>query len=199
MLDEMVLDQRNLEAKVELHRTPREQQGCRNDGPSWTCANSITEGCSLSLLATAALSTVRARVLEAEIPAVLCNSIVDDRRPCATGKISAKTTASSHPDHTRLRHDHGDKIQSTRGERSTTNYGPVWDASGELRETNRAASHVQRKQRQKEPRQPNGCSNEDSRKNPALAQGLQLRRPWETHRDERHPKVPLRDRMRIAE
>ena len=57
---------------------------------TWTCTNSIMQGCSLSLLATAALSTVWARVLEEEVPTVLCNSIVDDRRLCATGKEAPK-------------------------------------------------------------------------------------------------------------
>ena len=62
----------------------------------------------------------------------------------------------------------------------------------------RVPSHVQRTQRQKEPRQANGC-NLDRRKNLALVEGLRLRRLCETHRDERHPKVPIRDGMRMAE
>ena len=41
-------------------------------GAAWTCTNSIIQGCSLS--------TVWARVLEEEVPTVLCNSIVDDQR-----------------------------------------------------------------------------------------------------------------------
>ena len=45
-------------------------------GPTWTCTNSIIQGCSLSLLATAVSPTVWARVLEEEVPTVLCNSIV---------------------------------------------------------------------------------------------------------------------------
>ena len=40
----------------------------------------------LSLLATASLSTIWARVLEEEVPTVLCSSIVDDRRLCVRGK-----------------------------------------------------------------------------------------------------------------
>ena len=58
-------------------------------GRTWTCTNSIIQGCSLGLLATAALSSVWARVLEEEVPTVLCSSIVDDRRLCATGKEEA--------------------------------------------------------------------------------------------------------------
>ena len=65
-------------------------------GPTWTCTNSIIQGCSLNLLATAALSTVRARVLEEGVltvphcgrPETLC-----DR------KRSAEAIAVSHPDH----------------------------------------------------------------------------------------------------
>ena len=34
--------------------------------PTWECTNSIIQGCSMSSLATAALSTVWARALEAE-------------------------------------------------------------------------------------------------------------------------------------
>ena len=64
-------------------------------GPTWTCTNSIIQGCSLSLLATAALSPVWAGVLEEEVPAVLCNSTVDDRRLCATGKEASKQVQSA--------------------------------------------------------------------------------------------------------
>ena len=64
-------------------------------GPTWTCSNSIIQRCSLSLLATVALSTVWARVLEEEVPAVLCNSIEDYRRLCATGKEAPKHLQSA--------------------------------------------------------------------------------------------------------
>ena len=68
----------------------------------------------------------------------------------------------------------------TNGERGAANCGPVRNEGGEPRETSRIPSHVQRKQRQEEQRQANGCSNKDSRKNLALAQGLRLQRPCET-------------------
>ena len=64
-------------------------------GPTWTCTNSVIQGCSLSLLATAALSTVWARALGTEVPAILCNSIVDDRRLCSTGKTAPKQLRSA--------------------------------------------------------------------------------------------------------
>ena len=64
-------------------------------GPTWTCTNSIIQGCSLSLLASAALSTVWARVLEEGVPAALCNSIVDDQRLRATRKEAPKQSQSA--------------------------------------------------------------------------------------------------------
>ena len=47
-----------------------------------------------SRMATAALSTVQARALEVEVPAV-CNSIVDDRRLRATGRSAPKQLRSA--------------------------------------------------------------------------------------------------------
>ena len=80
----------NLEADAGFHCTPQEiQQGCGNAGTH------VIQGCSLSLLATAALSTIWARVLEEGVPTVHCNSIVDDRRLCATGKEAPKLLQSA--------------------------------------------------------------------------------------------------------
>ena len=64
-------------------------------GPTRACTNSIIWGCSLSLHATAALSTVWLRAQEAEVPAVLCNSIVDDRRLCTTGRTAPEQLRSA--------------------------------------------------------------------------------------------------------
>ena len=126
-------------------------------GPTWTCTNSVIQGCSLSLLATAALSTVWARALETEVPATLCNSVVDERRLCATGQTAPKQLRTAiHL--TRDFDSHGSKIQFTQinlcdanqvdGERGAANCGPVWDEGRELRETSRLPSHTQREQRQ---------------------------------------------------
>ena len=46
-------------------------------------------------MATAAPSTVWASVLEEEVPSVICNSIVDERRLCATGKEAPKQLKSA--------------------------------------------------------------------------------------------------------
>ena len=59
-------------------------------GPTWTCTNSIIQGCSLSLMATVTLSTVWTGV-----PTVICNNIVDDRRLCATGREAPKQLKSA--------------------------------------------------------------------------------------------------------
>ena len=91
MLGRMGLDQRILKPMVNfIAHLKRFNKVAGTLGPTWTCTNSIMQGCSLSLLATAAPSTVCARVLEEEAPTVLCNSIVDDRRLCATGKEAPK-------------------------------------------------------------------------------------------------------------
>ena len=134
-------------------------------GPTWTCTNSIIQGCSLSLLAPAAPSTVYARPLEVEELADLCNSIVDGRRLCAIGKTAPKQLRSA--------------IQVTRDfDRATgTRFTPlkstcatptrwmekdlqqtartVWNEGRKLRETSRTPSPVQREQRQNRPGQAN--------------------------------------------
>ena len=83
MLNRMGLDQRIWKPMLNfIAHLQRFNKVAGTPGPTWTCTNSIIQGCSLSLLATAALSTVWARVLEEEAPTVLCN----DRRLCATGR-----------------------------------------------------------------------------------------------------------------
>ena len=130
----------NLEADAELHCTP---QDAGTLGPTWTHTNNIRQECSLSLLATAALSTVWARVLEEEVLAVLCNSIVDDRRLCATGKTAptllhsamqitrdcdrATGTRFIQPTEIKLR-----DANHTDGERCATNCGTVWNENRKL-------------------------------------------------------------------
>ena len=89
MLDKMGLDQRIWKPMLNfIAHLRRFNKVAGTPGHTWTCTNSIIQGCSMSLLATAALSSVRARALEEEVPAVLCNSIVDDRRLCATGRTA---------------------------------------------------------------------------------------------------------------
>ena len=63
--------------------------------PTWICTKSIIHGCSFSLLATAAPSTVWAKLLGRRVPTVLCTSIADDRRLCATGKEAPKQLKSA--------------------------------------------------------------------------------------------------------
>ena len=95
MLDEMELDQRIWKPTLNfIARLRSFNKAAGTMSPTWTCTNSIIQGCSLSLLATAGLSTVWARAREAEIP-VICNSIVDDRRLCATGKSVPKQLQSA--------------------------------------------------------------------------------------------------------
>ena len=93
MLNRMGLDQRMW--KPMLNFIAHFNKVAGSPGPTWTCTNSIIQGCSLSLLATAALSTIWARVLEEGVPAVFCNSIVDDWRLCATGKEAPKLLQSA--------------------------------------------------------------------------------------------------------
>ena len=96
MLHRMGLDQRIWKPMLNLiAHFKRFNKVAGTLGPTWTCTNSIIQGCSLSLLATAALSTVWARVSEEGVPTVLCNSIVDDRRLCATGKETPKLLQSA--------------------------------------------------------------------------------------------------------
>ena len=64
-------------------------------GPVRACKNSKIQGCFLRLLATAALSTFWARAQEAEVQAVLCNCIVDDRRLCTTGETAPEQLRSA--------------------------------------------------------------------------------------------------------
>ena len=71
MLDIMGLDQRTWKPMLNfIAHLKRFNKVAGTLGPTWTCTNSIIQGCSLSLLATAALSTVWARVLEEEVPTV---------------------------------------------------------------------------------------------------------------------------------
>ena len=91
MLDRMGLDQR-IWKPISLH-TSRDSTLLRERW--WTCTKGIVQGCSLSLMATAAPSTVWARVPEEEVPTVICNSIVDDRRLCATGKEAPEQLRSA--------------------------------------------------------------------------------------------------------
>ena len=65
-------------------------------GPTWICTNSIIQGCSLSLMTKMALSTVWARVLEEEVPTVICNSI------WTIGDSVQQERKISHPGHERL-------------------------------------------------------------------------------------------------
>ena len=103
MLDGMGLDQRIWKPMLNFSaHLKRFNKVAGTLGPTWTCTNRVRQGCSLSLLATAALSTVWATVLEDEVPSVLCNSIADDRRLCATGKEAPTQLQSSDPDHQRL-------------------------------------------------------------------------------------------------
>ena len=96
MLDRMGLDQRIWKPMLNfIAHLKRFNKVAGTLGPTWTCTNSIIQGCSLSLLATVALSTVWARVLEEGVPTVLCNRIVDDRRLCATGKEAPKQLQSA--------------------------------------------------------------------------------------------------------
>ena len=100
MLNRMGLDQRIWKPMLNfIAHLKRLNEVAGTLGPTWTCRNSIIQGCSVSLLATAAPSTVWARVLEEGVPTVLCNSIVDDRRLCATGKEAPEQLQVSHPDH----------------------------------------------------------------------------------------------------
>ena len=87
----------NLEADAEPHCTPRRDSTRLRErlDSTWTCTNSIIQGCSLSLLVAAAFSTIWVRVLEEGVLAVLCNSIVYDRRLCATGKEAPKLLQSA--------------------------------------------------------------------------------------------------------
>ena len=96
MLDRTGLDQRVWKPMLNfIAHLKRFNKVAGTLGPTWTCTNSIIQGCSLSLLARAGLSTVWARVLEQEVPTVLWNSIVDDRRLCATGKEAPKQLQSA--------------------------------------------------------------------------------------------------------
>ena len=86
----------NLEADAELHCTPQEiQQGCRDAGTHVDLHEQHDTGMLLSLLATASLSMIWARVLEEEVPTVLCNSRVDDRRLCVRGKEAPEQLQSA--------------------------------------------------------------------------------------------------------
>ena len=68
MLDRMGLDQRIWKPMPNfIAHLKRFHKVAGTLGPTWTCTNSIIQGCSLSLLATAAPSTVLARVLEEEV------------------------------------------------------------------------------------------------------------------------------------
>ena len=96
MLDRMGLDQRIWKPLLNfIAHLKRFNKVAGTLGPSWTCTNSIIQGCSLSLMATATLSTVCVRVPEEEVPTVICNSIVDDRADCATGKEAPKQLKSA--------------------------------------------------------------------------------------------------------
>ena len=96
MLDRMGLDQRQWKPMLNFiaHLTGFNKVA-GTLGPTWTCTNRIIQRCSFSLLETAALSTVWERVLEEEVPTVLCKSIVDDQRLCATGREAPKQLQSA--------------------------------------------------------------------------------------------------------
>ena len=147
MLDEICLDQRIWKPMLNsITHLRRFNMVAGTMSSTWTRTTSIIQGCSLSLLATVALSTAWARALDAEIPAVLCNSIVDDRRLCVTGKSAPKqlqaaiqltrdidtaTVTRFNPrKSTDARHPN-----QTHGESGATNFDPVWNQGGELRET----------------------------------------------------------------
>ena len=96
MLNRMGLDQRIWKPMLNfIAHLKRFNKVAGTLGPASACTNSMIQGCSLSLRTTAALSTIWARVLEEGVPAVLCNSIVDDRRLCATRKEAPKLLQSA--------------------------------------------------------------------------------------------------------
>ena len=96
MLNRMGSGSANLEADAELHCTLQEiQQGCGDAGTHVDLHEQHDTGMLLSLLATASLSTIWARVLEEEVPTVLCNSRVDDRRLCLRGKEAPEQMQSA--------------------------------------------------------------------------------------------------------
>ena len=85
----------NLETDAELHCTSQEiQQGCGNAGSHVDLHEEHHTGMLPESAGNSGVKTVWARVLEVEVPTVLCNSIVDDRRLCATGKEAPKQLQS---------------------------------------------------------------------------------------------------------
>ena len=97
MLNRMGLDQRIWKPMLNfIAHLKRFNKVAGTLGTTWTCTNSITQGCSLSLLATAALSMVWARVLEEEYsPATALWTTEDSVRQ----EEKRRATAVSHPDH----------------------------------------------------------------------------------------------------
>ena len=116
MLDEMGLDQRIWKPMLNFIVQPRRfNKVAGTMDPTWTWTNNIIQGCSLSLLATAALSTVFARALEAEYwqsSATALWMIVDPVRRENHRQNSCRQTSKSHATSTRRRRQ--DSIQENR-------------------------------------------------------------------------------------
>ena len=204
MLDRMGLDQRIWKPMLNfIAHLERFNKVAGTLGPTWT--NSIIHSCSLSLLAKAAPSTVCARVLE-EVPTVLCNSIVDDRRLCATGKEAPKQLQSAIEITRDFDGATGTRFNPLRATCAT----PTRQTEKEVQKTaEQFGMKIVSSEKQvgypitykgnSDRTNQNKRTDEATRQNCAPAQRIRIRGPCASHRNKCNPEIPSRNRVWNAE